>query len=287
MWKEQLAEQARAVSYADAAAALRGALATQILLVPAGTPKPADRPLADFPWFSRERIEGMELRPPRAQRRRGEPAARLIVSQEGVSHVGDAGGHASTVAFAEVAAALQEPDGSLTLIGRDGAIVPLDPGYFKGAGQIVTDLERRLPPELIVPPRDEGGALDLLARRKLRRPALVAGELRLLGDRLDHEEAVVTLSEAVVGLKRGLLAVTDRRVIWLHQGPSDPLVRELPYSDVQGVKMARFPSQVVTLRSPAGETAFSEVQPKERATEIVEEIQRRVAAAQHPAQPPQ
>jgi hypothetical protein len=291
LWKEDLAGQAEAASYAEVAAALRQALTTQIVLAPASTPKPEGRPFADFPWFSRERVEGMELRPARAQRRRGEPAARLVVSQAGVSHVGDGTQQASTVAFADVAAALQEPDGALTLIGRDGAIVPLDPAYFKGAGQIVADLERRLPPQIVVPPRDSmsrlGAGVEQVARRKLGQPRWVGQrEFDLLRERLDPEEDVLTLCEAVVGLKAGLLALTDRRVIWLHQGPTAPVVRELPYGDVLGVKQSRFPSVMVTLRSPVGETAFSQIHPPERASEVADEVERRAAAATPPPGPP-
>jgi hypothetical protein len=279
LWKEDLAARAESVSYADAAAALRSALATQIVVAPAGTPKPAHAELADFPWFSRERVEGMELRPARGQRRRGEPEARLVVSQIGVTHLGDAAGQASTVKFDEVAAALQEPDGSLTLVGRDGAIVQIDPAYFKGAGQIAADLERRLPPELVVPPRDampgHGAGVEQVARRKLRRLWLFQAELALLRDRLDHQEELVTMCEAVVGVKPGLLALTDRRVIFVSRGDREPVVRELPYDHVLDVKLGRVPSLVVTLRSPAGETAFSQIGPKERAPEVVDEIQRR------------
>lgn len=267
-WKEDLVREARSVSYAEAAAALREALTTQILLAPASAPKPGER-YHDFPWFSRERIEGMTLRPSM----RGQDV-RLVASQEGVSHVAEGTGHASTVRYADVAAALQEPDGSLTLIGRDGAIVPIDPNSFKDAGRVATDLELRLAPELIVPPR-EAGRLELIARRKLRPGMPMDAELRLLRDRLDHQEQVVTMSEAVVGFKRGLLTLTDRRLIWLHRGPRDPLVRELPYAHVLDVKLARIPSQLVTIKSPAGETSFSQIQPKERAAEIVEEIRRR------------
>jgi hypothetical protein len=285
MWKEELAREAEAVSYAEVAAALREALTTQLVLAPAGTPGPAGAlELRDFPWFSTERVQGMELRPDRTRRRRGDPAVRLVVSQDGVSHVSDDTGQASTVHFAELAAALQEPDGSLVLIARDGAIVPLDPNVFRGAGEVIGDLEQRLPPELVVPPRDAlswlGAGVEQVARRKLRRRWVVEKELRLLPDRLDHEEDVITLCEAVVGFKPGLLTLTDRRVIWLHQGPRELVVRELPYGHVTDVKLSRFPSHVVTLRSPAGETAFSEIHPKERGQEIVQETRRRVAAAQ-------
>jgi hypothetical protein len=283
LWKEDLAARVESVSYADAAAALRSALATQIVLAPARTPKPAGE-FADFPWFSRERVDGMELRAARGQRRRGEADARLVVSQTGVTHLGDASGAASTVMFDDVAAALQEPEGSLTLIGRDGAIVTIDPGYFKGAGQIASDLERRLPPELVVPPRDampgHGASVEQVARRKLRRLWLVQAELALLRDRIDHQEELVTMCEAVVGVKPGVLALTDRRVIFVSRGEREPVVRELPYGHVLEVKLGRVPSLVVTLRSPAGETAFSQIGPKERAAEVVDEVRRRAAAAQ-------
>jgi hypothetical protein len=277
-WKEQLAAEAESLSYAEVAAALRSALATQLVLAPADTPRPADRGLADFPWFSRDRIAGMELRPARNQRRRGEPDARLVVSQEGVSHVGDDPGHASTVRFADVAAALQEPDGSLTLIGSDGAIVPLDPAYFKGAGRVVADLEERLPPEVVVPPPD-ATTIDLVARRKLRPRWSLEPHLRLLREQLGQEETLVTMCEAVLGVKYGVLVLTDRRAVWVFQDDRAPMVRELPYGDVLEVKMAGFPSVMVTLKSPAGETAFSQIHPKERAREIVAEIHGRAAAA--------
>jgi hypothetical protein len=273
-WKEDLAAAAESPSYAEVAAALRSALATQIVRAPANTTKPADRGFADFPWFSRERIAGRELRPARGQRRRGEPDARLVVSQDGVSHVGEDATHASTVRFADVAAALQEPGGSLTLIGHDGAVVQLDPAYFKGAADIVADLEQRLPPELVVPPRD-ASAIELVARRTLRPRWSLEPHLRLLREQLGQEEELVTMSEAVLGVKYGVLALTDRRALWVFQDDRSPMVRELPYDHVLDVKLAGFPSTMVTLRSPAGETAFSQIHPKERAREIVDEIERR------------
>ena len=272
LWKEDLAREAEAVSYAEVAGALREAMATQILIAPAAVPDPGGG-RHEYPWFSAERVRGIELKPV------DRSAVRLVVGPDGVSHLATESGRVSTVRYADVAAAVQEPDGALTLIGRDGAVVPIDPAGFRGAGQVVADLEQRLPPELIVPPR-ETGRLDQLARRKLRPRAPVAAELQILRERLDHEETPVTLAEATVGLKWGLLALTDRRVIFVHRGDTRPLVRELPYSLVLGVKFSRMPSHMVTLNSPVGETAFSGILPKERGTEIAEEIRRRVADAQ-------
>ena len=269
-WKEDLVREAQSASYAEAAAALREALGSQILLAPVDTPKPSER-FADYPWFSRDRVQGSELKPV------DRSPVRLVVSQEGVSHVARDAGHASTVRFPDVAAALQERDGSLTLIGRDGAIVGLDVRLFKGADRVVADLERSLPPELIVPPRDTN-ALERVARNKLRPQVLGTQSLRLLTQLIEHDEVVVNMAEATVGYKWGLLALTDRRVIFATQGPRHPVVRELPYADVLGVTLARVPSQMVTVRSPVGETAFAQITPKERAPELAAEIEHRAAA---------
>ena len=287
--KHDIVREIDSVTAAGAAGALRDALATQLLVAPAGVPKPAER-LHDYPWFSRDRVQGRELRPAR----RG-AGVRVVVGPEGVSHVSDDSAQVSTVRHADVAAALQEPDGSLTLIGRDGAVVPLDPRAFRGAGDAIADLERTLPAEVLVPPRDagRGGGIEAVAGRKLGQRFLVETELRLLGERLDPGEAVVNLAEAAMGFKPGLLALTDRRVIWLHQGDREAVQRELPYGEVIDVRMSRYPKDVVTLRSAVGETAFSRIRPKERGPEIVDEVRRRVASARAaepqaaPGAPPQ
>jgi hypothetical protein len=271
--------EAQSVSYAEAAAALREALATQILLAPVDTEKPGER-LHDYPWFSGDKVKGRELKPA------GRGPVRLVLSQEGVSHVARDSGQASTVRFADAAAALQERDGSLTLIGRDGAIVSLDVRTFRGADRVVADLEKTLPAELIVPPRDTN-ALERVARAKLRPQVLGTPGLRLLEQQIDHDEEVVTLAEATVGFKWGLLALTNRRIVFAHQGDREPVIRVLPYADVDGVTLGRVPSHMITLRSPVGETAFAQITPKERGPELVEEIERRMATAGRSAGPPE
>ena len=85
---------------------------------------------------------------------------------------------------------MQEPDGSLTLIGRDGAIVPLDPHASRAPAQIVADLERRC--------RPSWSSRRATTRRRRRRLATGAAascgraarrpELQLLRERLDHDE---------------------------------------------------------------------------------------------------
>ena len=126
------------------------------------------------------------------------------------------------------------------------------------------------------------GGIPAMANRKLQAPALVQNELKLLYERVGQEETVVNMAHATMGFKPGLLVLTDHRIVWFHQGDREEVQRELPYADVTEVRMARYPKDVVTLRSPAGETAFSSVRPKQRGPEIVEEVQRRAAAARAP-----
>ena len=69
-----------------------------------------------------------------------------------------------------------------------------------------------------------------------------------------------------VGIKRGLLALTDRRVIWVSHGTASPVVRELPYGDVLDVKLSRVPeprSSPALSRSARPRSRRS--RPKERA----------------------
>ncbi|MEA2481041.1 MAG: hypothetical protein QOJ07_2963, partial [Thermoleophilaceae bacterium] len=286
--KEDLLAEAEAVTAASAAGALRAALDTQLVLAPAGTARP-DRSLAGYPWFSPSAVTGAELRPAGAQPRLGprRPSPRLVVGPDGVSHEGLEPGTISTVRYSDLAAALQEPDGSLTLVGRDAAAVTLDVTAYPGARAAVAEVERRLPPELLVPPRAAlaggGHDLDALAGRKLARPARAAEELALLRGRLDEGESAVNLAEAAIGYKVGLLALTDRRVIWLYRGVAGtPEHKELPYDHVLGVRLSGRRGRTLTLASPVGETGFSDLRPRERGPELIEEIRRRAAQAGAP-----
>ena len=283
--KEDQAAAINAVSAADAAAALREAMRTQLVLAPATVSKP-DRPLlGDYPWWNPPPVTGRDLLPYTARTRLGgrRASARLIAGSDGVSHAGIEPWLVSTVRFADLVAAIQEPNGSLTLIGRDGATVVVDVESYPDARALVADLERTLPPELLVPPREmlAGGGhdIDALAKRKLARMWAMQTELRLLRDRLHDGEAVINMAEAGIAFKIGLLVLTDRRIIWVYRGiAGNPEQKELPYPDVRSVKLSGRGGRTLTLRSPIGETAFSDLNPRERGPELVEEIQRRVAA---------
>jgi len=105
-------------------------------------------------------------------------------------------------------------------------------------------------------------------------------ELRLLRERSPRGRGRRHLVEASLGFKTGLLALTDRRIVWLFRGVGgNPEQKELPYSDVTSIRLSGRGGRTLTLRSPAGETAFSDLNPRERGPEVVEEIERRRARA--------
>ena len=196
-WKEDVARESEAVSYAEAAAALREALATQILLAPAGaappgprcTPTPGTRP------------SGSRARAQAAARRGRAPAGRRAGGRLARGERTARGPHR----------ALRRRGGRDPGAGRRAHADRPRRGDRRGstrtgsrtAGEIVAGLEQRLPPELVVPPRATRPAAAA-AGRPGRAPQaaprwLVDTELKLLPERLDHGEEVLTLSEATMG----------------------------------------------------------------------------------------
>ena len=157
------------------------------------TPTPRRRPLGDRPrrsCWSRpappspaDRARRLPVVLTRAARREWKlrPDRRPARATRGCSppggHVARGGrtGQASTVRFADVAAALQEADGSLTLIGRDGRDRRARPAPTSRApARSSPTSSTALPPTLIVPPRDRPAA-DCELRRRAASCAARAG----------------------------------------------------------------------------------------------------------------
>jgi len=149
------------------------------VLAPPGAAKPA-RPLSDYPWFNPPPVAGRELLPNAARGLLGgrRASARLVSGPEGVSHAGIEPWIVTTVRFADLVAAVQEPNGSLIADRARLVDRARRRRLLPEARALVADLERTLPPELLVPPLEmlAGGGHDVeaLARRKLTRLWAVA-----------------------------------------------------------------------------------------------------------------
>jgi Bacterial PH domain len=119
---------------------------------------------------------------------------------------------------------------------------------------------------------------------KLKRRWAVSDELALLPGHLAPGEKLLNLTEASRGMKAGLIALTDRRLMFLYTGLTGRRrdFLEFAFSDISSVEgragtFALAESRIVLVAS--GTTLkFKDIVPRERAPEIVDEIRSRMRA---------
>ncbi len=223
---------------------------------------------------------------PAGLRLRSAAVPELVVGEEGVS-VG-VGGFRTAARFDQCVAALQYPDGSWTLLSRDGFFVVMEPGAWNKGAEAVAAVAAAVPTELVVrmePALSErADAVEGVAAEKLDRRWVVSEELEQLPDRLEEGEKVVTLCEAMRGLRAGLLVATDRRVIFFARIRRETWL-ELSYDEIESASgKTGITDSTVTIQARGEKISFTGIAPKERAPEIAAEIEaRRGGADREPA----
>jgi hypothetical protein len=200
----------------DVAAALAGALERLVVLVPEGSGGPA-RAVMEVGEYedAAAPVEGRAFRPRRAGVLRRRPAGGLVVGRDALAFL--SGDEAVTVPLADVVALWRDADGVLELQGRDGRSVSFDPGELEDGDEARRLVEAAVPAGRIVPTAaaEAEAALRSLAGAELGRLARsLRAELAELPRELEEGERVERLARARRGMKEGLLALTDRRVLW-------------------------------------------------------------------------
>jgi len=110
----------------------------------------------------------------------------------------------------------------------------------------------------------------------LTRRWVVDEELRLLPERLEYDEQVVTLCEAMKGLRAGLLVATTRRVIFFARIRGETWL-EFDYETISRVEgKASLIDSTVTLEARGEEITFSGIAPRERAPELASAVEDRL-----------
>lgn len=272
--RKLLAAQER-LEPAEVARAIDEARRTLVAIVPEGV---AELPgLAAYPVSSSVTVEGRRFRPPGLRLRRSDSEPTLVVGQTGVMFT--LGDLRSTVAFDECAVALRYPDGSRTLLSESGFFVGVDPQAWKDGDEAVAAIDAAVPEELVVRMEpvlaERTDAIEQLATEKLNRRWVVAEELQLLPERLGHDEEVVTLCEAMKGLRAGLLVATNHRVIFFARIGGETWL-EFPYDTITRVQgKESLIDSTVTLEARDEEITFRGIAPRERATDVAREIESR------------
>ena len=147
----------------------------------------------------------------------------------------------------------------------------------------MADLRRRFA-HVTVPLEDLDGsdAVDRIASLKLKRRWTVTEELELLPAVLAPGEELVTLAEANHGRKGGMIALTDRRLLFLYKGirTKADMQIEIGYEAIESVRATSFAipgvwAPDVWVGTADKELKFKSVLPRERAAEIADEIRAR------------
>ena len=256
----------------EVAPALQETLGTLLVIAPPDTAQPAR--LAPYPIQSTKTLQGRTYRP----RGFGFSPSRmpqLVVGSDGVMLRADPERHV-IAPFDECVVALRYPDGSRTLLSRDGFFLGVDPALWRHGRDVIRAIDEAIPAELVVRIEPEVtekvDAVEEVARESLRRRWLVSDELELLPERLEEGETPLAFLSATKGLRSGLLVATDRRLVFFAKIFGEEW-REWPYADVREVRRRRrfLGNQVVV--EVAEDVVFSEVKrdDAERFASIVRE----------------
>jgi predicted Zn-dependent peptidase len=267
-------ERARSsLTAAEIAGALREAFDSLLVIAPPDTRRPER--LADYPLSSTSTLTGTVFRPPGLRlRRSGTPE--LVLGTDGVLLRPDPERHV-TARFGDCAAVLRYPDGSRTILTDDGFFVAVDPSAWRKGAEIVRAIDAavtaervvRMEPELL----DRVDSVEEVAQASLRKRGLVSEELELLPHRLEEGETPLAFLSTTMGWRAGLLAATDRRILFLARIIRETWV-EWPYEDIKWVHVeSKRWGTKLRLGVPEGSVEFGEIKPEdaERFAEVVRE----------------
>jgi hypothetical protein len=229
---EEVVTRAGAITPQEVAAALAACLLELIVLAPGGTTRP--RKLKIHQETDPEPITG--------SRRYADPTEKqtYFVTDERGATLYRAGEPPATVLFSECAVALRFSDMRVSLWSLDGAWMEIAGRYLvDGAGLIRWVLEH-IPPEIVVPMEDvqtRGSMLDLYVEKTAGhgRPK----EYNALLDELHPGERLEDLYALKAYRRRGLLAITDRRIItfWGKKKGDQLEKAETPLADLRWARV--------------------------------------------------
>lgn len=127
-------------------------------------------------------------------------------------------------------------------------------------------------------------AIKKLAEQKLGRHTHGRGaEIRALPGLLGEREEVVTLAAGEYDDRLGIIAVTDRRVIFFDKGLMRSRQEDFPFERISSVQTeTKMLYGSLTIFASGNKAVIKKVEPKQRATEIGDYIRARTASGAAP-----
>jgi hypothetical protein len=266
---EELQAELEALTPAESADVVAKALGSAIVLAPAGTPRPPE--YADYGEWSKPPVHGQTFRqtPLRIGRN-----AKVVASEEGVTLFSLDEEEPITILFAECAAVLRWSANRITLLALDGSWIELRARTLRGGHRLVREVLRRFAEELVIPMEDVQTEESLveLAVEKLGRTK-VLDQFKKLPEQLLPGERVENLAQIDQFLSRGLLVLTDRRLLYLSRRfiIRSERVREVERADIRGIEGSERRARLrgrLDVKTKDGTAAFARFVKRERAAEF-------------------
>jgi hypothetical protein len=253
------------------ATAVQEVLPSMLVSVPAGTPRSARPGLAEYrapdPTDS---VAGTRF-PPNKKWRQLEAFDEVTIGSAGLTYRARPGAEPFTIRFEDCVAAVEAQESSLDLIARTGSYVRISPERFENGVLALDTVRRALPADVFVPMDEANDRVQGAAARFLSddRRAPVAGDLDALAGVLAPAEEIRALAEAHRQRFQGLLAVTDRRLMFIFTGAEEDF-REAPLDSISNVQTKGMLAKRLALTAADERLEFTDIWPRERLSEIVE-----------------
>jgi predicted Zn-dependent peptidase len=280
---EELVEGRAAVRPEDAARVLSEALETMLLTTPESAGGLAEG-FERYPLTSSKRVSGRAHRPSGVNLRGDLRKARLVVADDGISIISPTG-DVVTVLFAECCAVLRWLDGHRVLWDEDGFSLEVMPDFWRGGSEVVRKIDATLSDDLFIPMErelEERTAGVDSAAGELKGRFMSKDEVAALPHELREGETVVNVARGSQGLKAGLVAVTDQRVLFLY---FDEVKVDLPLAEIRAVEARAkgfWVDNELVLTKDDGRERFTDIGPKERLDELSAAIRERIRADREP-----
>jgi hypothetical protein len=265
-WAELEAEAAD-LDVSAVAAALEHALGHALFVVPQGVEDLPER-FADEPGApSGRRVDGRVY-----VRWDGNTLDEVVLGSDGVSRAVGLQ-DVSTVSFDECVLAAFVPTGTIWLVNARGQSVILEPNQLMHGRELASEIRERLSDRVVDLKGDALGWFELQTKVEEHDSSSVKAmwrELETLAEMREIGERILLLAFADHG-KRGILAITDRRLIHVSHARKDGPIVVIPRDDVRsaqmttGIRGVRLSIQLDMFRFES----FDRIRPRSSAQECV------------------
>jgi hypothetical protein len=131
--------------------------------------------------------------------------------------------------------------------------------------------------------------IEQLADDKLSRRIrfVVRREIKHLEEKLGEGEEVLNLAQGQYDEKNGLVALTDRRVLFVEEGLIRKQLEDFPYEKISSVQTSTgMMHGKLTIFGSGNKAVIDKIYPKQRTVEIGEHVRSRIAASSMQPTPP-